>query len=407
MIEVSQLNFTYSRTKKQAVNNMSFDIRKGEVFGFLGPSGAGKTTTQRLIIGLLRNYTGHIRVFGRERSTWSKEFFEQIGVAFDFPNLYIKLTAGENLKLIGAYYKKVPENLDALLDRVGLLPDKNMRVENFSKGMKMRLNFIRAIMHNPELMRIIHAVIADIRFQVKQGFYYVYAAITIMYLVILSFLPENTLDVAVPVVIFSDPSVLGLFFIGGIIMLEKLQGVLMVVVVTPLRTGEYILSKLISLAFISLLVGFAIAMLSRHGQVNWIILFLSIVLTSAFLSIPYCFAAYYLLRIHDIPFISLAYIILLLAMVSAITGLLLFCGADDKVKGLTFAKGLNMLNLFAFADLFSMPWLTVLSWFFPAYWITAIIKNPDSPVANISALAVHLAWLGILILRYRRRSQQG
>jgi fluoroquinolone transport system ATP-binding protein len=152
MIEVAQLNFTYSRTKKQAVNNMSFDIRKGEVFGFLGPSGAGKTTTQRLIIGLLRNYTGHIRVLGRERSEWTKEFFEQIGVAFDFPNLYIKLTAGENLKLIGAYYKKVPENLDALLDRVGLLPDKNMRVENFSKGMKMRLNFIRAIMHNPELM---------------------------------------------------------------------------------------------------------------------------------------------------------------------------------------------------------------------------------------------------------------
>jgi fluoroquinolone transport system permease protein len=134
-------------------------------------------------------------------------------------------------------------------------------------------------------MRIIHAVIADIRFQVKQGFYYVYAAITIMYLVILSFLPGNTLEVAVPVVIFSDPSVLGLFFIGGIIMLEKLQGVLMVVVVTPLRTGEYILSKLISLAFISLLVGFAIAVLSRHGQVNWIILFLSIVLTSAFFTL--------------------------------------------------------------------------------------------------------------------------
>lgn len=134
-------------------------------------------------------------------------------------------------------------------------------------------------------MRIIHAVMADIRFQVKQGFYYVYAAITIMYLVILSFLPDNILDVTVPVVIFSDPSVLGLFFIGGIIMLEKLQGVLMVVVVTPLRTGEYILSKLISLAFISVLVGFAIAVLSRHGQVNWFLLFLSIVLTSAFFTL--------------------------------------------------------------------------------------------------------------------------
>lgn len=73
MIEVTELNFTYSKTKKKAIRNMSFDIRKGEVFGFLGPSGAGKTTTQRLIIGLLRNYEGHIKVLGKERSNWGKD----------------------------------------------------------------------------------------------------------------------------------------------------------------------------------------------------------------------------------------------------------------------------------------------------------------------------------------------
>lgn len=131
---------------------MNFNIREGEVFGFLGPSGAGKTTTQRLIIGLLRNYTGHIEVLGKERNQWGKEFYEQIGVAFDFPNLYTKLSAKENLQLIGAYYKNISDNPDKLLDRVGLLPDKDVRVENFSKGMKMRLNFIRSIMHNPRLM---------------------------------------------------------------------------------------------------------------------------------------------------------------------------------------------------------------------------------------------------------------
>lgn len=131
---------------------MSFEIQEGEVFGFLGPSGAGKTTTQRLIIGLLRNYTGHIEVFGKERNQWGKDFYEQIGVAFDFPNLYTKLTARENLQLIGAYYKNTPENPDKLLDRVGLLADKDVHVESFSKGMKMRLNFIRSIMHNPTLM---------------------------------------------------------------------------------------------------------------------------------------------------------------------------------------------------------------------------------------------------------------
>ncbi|MDO9633524.1 MAG: ABC transporter ATP-binding protein [Paludibacter sp.] len=152
MIQVRDLNFTYQKSNRQAVREMSFDIQKGEVFGFLGPSGAGKTTTQRLIIGLLRNYTGQIEVLGKERNRWGKDFYEQIGVAFDFPNLYIKLTAKENLQLIGAYYKIKIDNPDHLLDRVGLLPDKDVRVESFSKGMKMRLNFIRSIMHQPDLM---------------------------------------------------------------------------------------------------------------------------------------------------------------------------------------------------------------------------------------------------------------
>ena len=152
MIEIGNLEFTYQNTQKKAVRNMSFKVKEGEVYGFLGPSGAGKTTTQRLIIGLLRNYTGSIKIFGKERSSWGKEFYEQIGVAFDFPNLYLKLTPEENLKLIGAYYKNGISDIPAMLDRVGLLPDRNTRVESFSKGMKMRLNFIRSIMHNPKLM---------------------------------------------------------------------------------------------------------------------------------------------------------------------------------------------------------------------------------------------------------------
>ncbi len=152
MIQVNNLQFTYQKTKKQAIHDMSFDIREGEVFGFLGPSGAGKTTTQRLLIGLLRNYSGSIQILGKERRDWSKDFYEQIGVAFDFPNLYIKLTALENLELMSAYYQRPPVDLKNLLDRVGLLPDKDNRVENFSKGMKMRLNFIRSIMHQPRLM---------------------------------------------------------------------------------------------------------------------------------------------------------------------------------------------------------------------------------------------------------------
>ena len=129
-------------------------------------------------------------------------------------------------------------------------------------------------------MRFLYAIWADIRFQMKQGFYIVYVLITIMYLILLSFLPEDVLSIALPLVVFSDPSVLGLFFIGGIIMLEKVQGVLSVLVVSPLRTIEYLLSKVVSLALVSVLAAFAITGFSNYSNVNWLLLFLSTVLTS-------------------------------------------------------------------------------------------------------------------------------
>lgn len=152
MIKVSNLEYVYNKTHKYAVRKLNFEVKKGEIFGFLGPSGAGKTTTQKILIGLLRNYTGNVLIMNKERSHWGKEFFEKIGVAFDFPNLYQKLTAVENLKLINSYYKKDTVNIDELLDRVGLLPDRDKKIEGYSKGMKMRLNFVRAIMHDPDLL---------------------------------------------------------------------------------------------------------------------------------------------------------------------------------------------------------------------------------------------------------------
>lgn len=129
-------------------------------------------------------------------------------------------------------------------------------------------------------MRLLHAVLADIRFQIKQGFYFVYVLITAMYLVIMSFLPEEILSIALPLVVFSDPSVLGLFFIGGIILMEKGQGILNVLVVSPLRSWEYVLSKVVSLALVSVLVALAITFFSGFPSVNWLILIVSTILTS-------------------------------------------------------------------------------------------------------------------------------
>ncbi len=152
MIEVKDLFFSYPRSNREAIRGIDFSIKRGEIFGFLGPSGAGKTTAQRILIGLLRGYRGSAQVMGRERSKWGREFFEEIGVAFESPNLYLKLTALENLTLLASYYQKRMHREEDLLERVGLFPDRHKRVEEYSKGMKMRLNFIRSILHDPHLL---------------------------------------------------------------------------------------------------------------------------------------------------------------------------------------------------------------------------------------------------------------
>ncbi|PKO99975.1 MAG: ABC transporter [Bacteroidetes bacterium HGW-Bacteroidetes-8] len=129
-------------------------------------------------------------------------------------------------------------------------------------------------------MRLINALISDIKFQSKQGFYLVYVIITAMYLIILSLLPENITSIALPLVVYSDPSVLGLFFIGGIIMLEKGQGVIQVLIVSPLTTGEYIVAKVISLTIVSVAAASAITALSFDGALNWAVFLVSVALTS-------------------------------------------------------------------------------------------------------------------------------
>lgn len=152
MIKVDDLKYTYQSNDKPTIKGLSFEISKGEIFGFLGPSGAGKSTTQNILIKLLRNYTGHIKILEKELNKWNNDYYEHIGVGFELPNHYLKLTAKENLDFFSSFYKrKVQKPLD-MLAMVGLADDANKKVSNFSKGMKMRLNFVRAFMHNPEIV---------------------------------------------------------------------------------------------------------------------------------------------------------------------------------------------------------------------------------------------------------------
>ncbi|MGF1473367.1 MAG: ABC transporter ATP-binding protein [Rubrobacteraceae bacterium] len=152
MIEVQNLTFAYSGSDRQAVDGISFGVGRGEIFGFLGPSGAGKSTTQKILIGLLRGYGGGIEVLGKDLKSWGPDYYERIGVSFELPNHYQKLTALENLNFFRSLYSKGTEDPRELLATVGLENDADTRVSQFSKGMQMRLTFVRALLNRPELI---------------------------------------------------------------------------------------------------------------------------------------------------------------------------------------------------------------------------------------------------------------
>lgn len=152
IVTVENLSYTYAGAAEAALRGLDFDVEAGEVFGFLGPSGAGKSTTQKVLIGLLDDYTGEATLFGREVSAWGPDLYERIGVAAETPNLYRKLTGRENLELFASLYGGADRNPLTLLERVGIADAADRRVGTYSKGMEMRLNFVRALIHDPELV---------------------------------------------------------------------------------------------------------------------------------------------------------------------------------------------------------------------------------------------------------------
>ena len=152
MIHVENLEFTYPGNSEKTIKNISFSIEKGEIFGFLGPSGAGKSTTQKILIGILKKYSGKVSVDGSEISEVTGNFYNNIGVSFEFPNLYSKLTGRENLDFFTSLYNTTRNRTNELLEMVDLLDAADKRVSDYSKGMKMRLNFCRSLVHDPEII---------------------------------------------------------------------------------------------------------------------------------------------------------------------------------------------------------------------------------------------------------------
>ncbi|MEO0595472.1 MAG: ABC transporter ATP-binding protein, partial [Chloroflexota bacterium] len=152
MISVNNLHYTYPNAKNEALHGISFEIAEGEIFGFLGPSGAGKSTTQKILIGLLKTYEGQISIMGRELKQWGQDYYEHVGVSFELPNHYLKLTALENLNYFRSLYSTDTYDPREVLAWVGLEDDIDKKVGDFSKGMKIRMNVARSLLHKPKLL---------------------------------------------------------------------------------------------------------------------------------------------------------------------------------------------------------------------------------------------------------------
>jgi len=151
MFEVSDLRYKYPTGTEDVIRGISFAFDKGEIFGFLGPSGAGKSTTQKVLIGILKGFRGKVLYQGKSLVDCGREIYRDIGVGFEVPVHFSKLTALENLDFYGRLY---PERVDVepLLRRLGLWEDRNRRVAEYSRGMKSRLNFVRALLNNPNML---------------------------------------------------------------------------------------------------------------------------------------------------------------------------------------------------------------------------------------------------------------
>ncbi|MEY3431648.1 MAG: hypothetical protein RIS53_546 [Bacillota bacterium] len=151
LYEIHGLNYRYNTKQDYVVKDLNLNIEEGQIFGLLGPSGAGKSTTQKVLIKLLPGYEGKVLFRGKSLKSLPQSFYEDIGVGFEMPVHFNKLTADENLKYFASLYKK-KTNYRSLLVRVGLGESIHQPVGQFSKGMKMRLNFVKALLNDPQVL---------------------------------------------------------------------------------------------------------------------------------------------------------------------------------------------------------------------------------------------------------------
>ena len=151
IVTVRGLRYRYPSASTAVLHDLDFEIGEGEVFGFLGPNGSGKSTTQKLLTRILSGYEGEVRVFGDDLAGLGADYYDSIGVCFEFPNLYEKLSASENLDFHGGFFSGPRDSAHEVLELLDLPRNDRRPVSQYSKGMKMRLVLARSLMTRPRL----------------------------------------------------------------------------------------------------------------------------------------------------------------------------------------------------------------------------------------------------------------
>ncbi len=152
VIKVQALSKNFGNLK--AVDQLSFEVEAGQVYGFLGQNGSGKSTTIRMLLSLIHPSEGHIEIFGQSLSDHRSAILEQVGAVIERPDLYPYLTAKEHLTLFAKLRKQKISSakIEATLSQVGLLARANDKVQTYSLGMKQRLGIGIALLHDPALI---------------------------------------------------------------------------------------------------------------------------------------------------------------------------------------------------------------------------------------------------------------
>ena len=150
MIELKHVTKKFNG--KVALSDISFSVSEGEIFGFLGPSGAGKTTTINILTGQLVQDSGQAFILGKDAKDISADDLLNIGFMSDTVGFYEKMSLYKNLEFFAKFHNVSTEVLDHLLRELDLYQDKDKKAENLSTGMKQRLFLIRAILHTPKIL---------------------------------------------------------------------------------------------------------------------------------------------------------------------------------------------------------------------------------------------------------------